>query len=449
MLRLLLSAVLLAPVSGQGLIDHARLGTATQATTGSGGVASRGIDGSTEGTWSAGSVTHTTNTAGSWWEVALAARHDVLEIVVHNRSDCCGARLSNFRVSLFDGVTEVAGADFHTAGTWVPAGGSETLLLPPATAGDSVRITLLGLNAFGDYTLSVAAVEVLGPSPGLTNLAAGGVATQSTTTHGGTADLAIDGWVNGMWTQGSITHTDTAATNSWWEVDLAGTWRLAELHLFNRGDCCWTRLSNYRVSVFSGAGEVWGQDYFVGTGSVDQHGRHAIVLPGGTYGDRVRVELLGTNNDGNGVLALSEVVVLGGAIGKPFCWSASSSLGEPVWLAVHGTQEVARNDLTLSACNLPRGQPALAFYGPDKAAIPAGDGTLCISPGFVGWYLRLGAPVVAGADGQAVFPVDLNAPRSPAGLILPGSTWCFQVWFKDAGGAAGYSFSDAYEVMFQ
>ena len=42
----------------------------------------------------------------------------------------------------------------------------------------------------------------------------------------------------------------------------------------------------------------------------------------------------------------------------------------------------------------------------------------------------------------------LAAPRA-SNLILPGSNWCFQVWFKDAGGAAGYSFSDAYEVMFQ
>ncbi len=449
MLRPLLgAALLLAPASAQTLINHARLGQASQSTMSSGGVASRGIDGSSEGTWTAGSVTNTQNQAGSWWEVDLGARRDVLEIVLHNRADCCHQRLSNFRVSLFDGAAEVAGADFHTAGTWVAAGGSETMLLPPATAGDRVVVALLGPNAYGDDVLSLAEVEVLGPAPGLMNVALGGTATQSTTTHGGTADRAIDGWVNGMWSQGTITHTDTAATNSWWEVDLGHTWLLAEVHLHNRGDCCWTRLSNFHLSVFAGPTEIWGQDYFLGSGNVEQHGRLAVLLPAGTYGDRVRVELLGTNNDGNGVLSLSEVVVLGGAIGTQYCTSAPSSLGEPVKLALHGAEEVAHNELTLTASNLPPGELALGFYGLEQTWIPAGDGTLCVAPGMVGFYLRLGLPVGVGSDGMISFPIDLNAPPSSAGLILPGSSWCFQLWFKDRGGTVGYSFSDAYEVTF-
>lgn len=437
-----------SPVWSQARVNHARHGSAYQSTTNAGAVASRAIDGSTEGDYTQGSVSHTANQPGSWWEVDLGARRDVLEIILHNRSDCCGDRLSNFRVSLFDGATEVHGSNWFMSGGGVAQGGSFPIDLPPAMAGDRVRIALLGPNSAGDDVLSLAEVEVLGPSAGLANLAPLGTASQSSTGYGGIPSRAIDGWINGKWQNSTTTHTDPNDTNSWWEVSLGATWDLAEVLLYNRGDCCWTRLSNFRVSVFSRGAEVFGADYFAGTGNVAQHDKHVVVLPPGTQGDRVRIQLLGKNNDNNGVLSLSEVQVMGGAVGSVYCSSASSSWGEPVYLAAHGTPDVSRNDLTLLASNLPGGV-AMGFYGVNAASLPAGDGTLCITPGWVGFYLRLGKPAQVAPDGVALIPLDLTSPPRSKGLITPGSTWRFQVWFSDAGGTKGYGFSEAIVIQFQ
>lgn len=445
---LIAPALTCLPVLGQARINHARHGVASQSSTTNNGVAGRAIDGSLEGNFNGGSVTHTDNLPGTWWEVDLGARQDVLEIVLHNRADCCQERLSNFRVSLFDGASEVFGVDLHTAGSNVPPGG-EHLLLPPATSGDRVRVQRLGPSPAGSNVLSLAEVEVLGPAPGLMNLAPLGVASQSSIGSGGTPERGNDGLINGLWTVGSITHTDASDFNSWWEVDLGQTWSIAEVLLHNRGDCCWTRLSNFRVSVWAGGFEVFGHDAFVGSGSVAQHDQYEVTLPPGIYGDMVRVQLLGTNNDGNGILSLSEVVVLGGAIGSGYCSSNPSSLGEPVKLAIHGSEDVAHNQVTLAVSNLPPGEMLLLFYGADQASVPLGDGTLCVAPGSGGWYHRLGTPQVVGPDGMAGLPLDLNAPPNPGGMIFSGSTWCFQAWFTDAGGVAGYGLSDAIEVAFQ
>jgi len=43
--------------------------TATQVGTNYGGVASRAIDGNTDGNWNNGSVTHTNSTTNAWWQV--------------------------------------------------------------------------------------------------------------------------------------------------------------------------------------------------------------------------------------------------------------------------------------------------------------------------------------------------------------------------------------------
>ena len=80
---------------------------ATQSSTANGGLASRAVDGNTDGAWSHGSVTHTTeNTSQPWWQVDLQSVQEVGTVTLWNRSDCCGDRLNGveLRVSS-DGTT--------------------------------------------------------------------------------------------------------------------------------------------------------------------------------------------------------------------------------------------------------------------------------------------------------------------------------------------------------
>ncbi|MEM6964782.1 MAG: discoidin domain-containing protein, partial [Bacteroidota bacterium] len=78
-------------------------GTATQSSTGFSGVASRAIDGNTNGNYSGGnSVTHTNNEANAWWELDMGAVEYVGMLELWNRTDCCSGRLSDFYIFISD-----------------------------------------------------------------------------------------------------------------------------------------------------------------------------------------------------------------------------------------------------------------------------------------------------------------------------------------------------------
>lgn len=106
----------------------------------------------------------------------------------------------------------------------------------------------------------------------VSNLAVGGIASQSSTSYGGNASRAIDGSTTGAWASGSVTHTRNAY-DSWWQVDLQTLASINEIRIFNRTEAP-GRLSNFRVSVWSelpetNGLEIWGKDYYSGTGSVN------------------------------------------------------------------------------------------------------------------------------------------------------------------------------------
>ena len=71
---------------------------ATQSTTGYGGVASRGVDGNTNGNYPDGSVTATSEQNEPWWQLDLGEQVSIGRIKLFNRRDCCGKRLSHFYV---------------------------------------------------------------------------------------------------------------------------------------------------------------------------------------------------------------------------------------------------------------------------------------------------------------------------------------------------------------
>jgi len=97
-------------------------------------------------------------------------------------------------------------------------------------------------------SLLVALSYCLGVQAQYTNVALNKVATQSSTNFDATADLAVDGNINGVFGDGSVTHTTTEA-NAWWEVDLGESFELSHISLYNRTDCCSDRLQNYFVFV--------------------------------------------------------------------------------------------------------------------------------------------------------------------------------------------------------
>ncbi len=146
----------------------ARSGTATQSSTGFGGVASRAIDGNNNPSYGGGSITHTATGDGSpWWEVDLRGTFRLDRIVLWNRLDCCSHRLTDFRVRVLDADRGVVVESEHFADGGFPPNQSYEIDLPPATSGRLVRIERLGPDREGQHWLSLAEVEVFEGDRGL------------------------------------------------------------------------------------------------------------------------------------------------------------------------------------------------------------------------------------------------------------------------------------------
>jgi len=127
-------------------------GTAEQSSTSHNGVASRAIDGDTNGNWGNGSVTHTNSTSQPWWQVRLSNDTTIEEIVIWNRTNCCLDRLTNFDVFVYNQagtqVYKTTIADAPSPSVTINTGG---------VIGNRVRVKLKGTNP-----LSLAEVQVFG-----------------------------------------------------------------------------------------------------------------------------------------------------------------------------------------------------------------------------------------------------------------------------------------------
>lgn len=104
-----------------------------------------------------------------------------------------------------------------------------------------VRIELPGAAR----TLSLAEVQVYAAG---VSIGESGEATQSSIDSGGAPGRAIDGVTNGVFTEGSVTHT-AAERGAWWEVDLGDVHQIERVVIWNRTDCCDERLQGFTIQL--------------------------------------------------------------------------------------------------------------------------------------------------------------------------------------------------------
>lgn len=138
---------------------------ATQSSTVNNGEASRAIDGSNNGRYLSGTITHTQFEANPYWEVDLNSVRQIDRIELFNRDldmpATIGERLTNFRVSVLAADRSVVSStDRHTAGTHTRA---VEFWETGGVQGQIVRVEMLG----SVWTrLSLSEVRVLGrPDP--------------------------------------------------------------------------------------------------------------------------------------------------------------------------------------------------------------------------------------------------------------------------------------------
>ena len=82
----------------------------------------------------------------------------------------------------------------------------------------------------------------------INNVARGKDTSQSSYVSGVPASRAVDGNTDGNWANNSVTHT-ALDYQPFWQVDLGSSYTLQTIRIWNRTDCCSTRLSNYYVLV--------------------------------------------------------------------------------------------------------------------------------------------------------------------------------------------------------
>ena len=99
-------------------------------------------------------------------------------------------------------------------------------------------------------SLTLGAIEVASAQSSAVNVAGDGVASQSSTDHGGDASRAIDGDTDGRYGADSVTHTDADDDAPWFQVALAESTEVERIVLWNRTDnCCEQRLRDFTVFV--------------------------------------------------------------------------------------------------------------------------------------------------------------------------------------------------------
>lgn len=281
----------------------------------------------------------------------------------------------------------------------------------------------------------------------VTNIAPAGTATQFEIFGGANAGRSIDGNRSGNWFDQSVSHTGNGM-NSWWQVDFAGQlYQMSEIRLFPRTDCCTVRNSNFRLSVFQGTTEVWGQDFYAGTGQIPFAGEF-VPLPAGTLGDRVRVELNGFNNEGTGWLHLAEVEVDGREVGTSVCGPAqANSTGLPAEVRAVGV-DLPNSPFGLIASSLPADEFGFFLVSQDLGSVipPGSSGVLCLS-GNIGRFNGSGLVQTSNPGGSSFgIVVDTGAlPVNPVQGVVAGETWHFQAWFRDGSTS---NFTDAVSVTF-
>lgn len=163
--------------------------------------------------------------------------------------------------------------------------------------------------------------------------------------------------------------------------------------------------------------------------------------------------------------AFGSTLSSGGDVGSPGVFLATdcafgpecrpaipNSTGEAAELIAFGDRSVGAPLFELQGRHLPVGTAALLLVGPDAASVPGaggGAGTFCIG-GQVGRYVH--QVRTADEDGLVNFAASAGALPGPKGLraALPGETWRFQVWYRDAQPLGGITsnLTDAVAVRF-
>ncbi len=161
------------------------------------------------------------------------------------------------------------------------------------------------------------------------------------------------------------------------------------------------------------------------------------------------IKLRGAIGSLNGI----QLVQFGTPVGTNFCQPNTNSTGLAATMTSFGSATTANNELFLGTTGMPNN--SFGFYitstTADFVALAGGSaGNLCLG-GAIGRGVG-GQIYNSGSNGSFSTIVNLFAMPTPTGSVpvMPGDTWLFQTWHRDAvGGSTTSNFSDGHSITFQ
>lgn len=137
-------------------------------------------------------------------------------------------------------------------------------------------------------------------------------------------------------------------------------------------------------------------------------------------------------------------------VGVNYCQPpAQNSVGTTGQLTARGNVDVSVDLLLLRAIDLPGGVPVLLLASPTSAQTPVmgSQGLLCLGLPIGRYVDRV---LSASPLGSVTFELDLTAIPTPTGpaVVLPGSRWHFQAWYRDQVPGSTSDFASAVRVTF-
>lgn len=153
-----------------------------------------------------------------------------------------------------------------------------------------------------------------------------------------------------------------------------------------------------------------------------------------------------------GTLNALQLIKISPTIGTSYCAPLPNSTGDIARLIAFGSDFALEDSFFLGVDGLPPNQFGFFLTSPQQGSttIP-GSGLLCLD-GPIGRFSQPHQIWNAGPDGSTSLQLPLNAHPTPTGttVVVPGSTYYYQAWYRDAGnGAPASNLSDGRCVQFR
>nr|XP_014344318.1 PREDICTED: uncharacterized protein LOC102352854 [Latimeria chalumnae] len=212
------------------------------------GVPEHAIDGNKNSDFGYLSCTHTAHEKNPWWRVDLKQPYRISAVVITNRGDCCWERLRGAEIYIGNSLEENGTLNPRCASISTVERGSTDSFCCNGMVGRYVTIAIPTREEY----LTLCEVEIYGVpdvNQNGTNVALRGTAIQSSLLDlRGLPEHAIDGNRDSIYGSLSCTHTEHEM-GPWWRVDLQQPYRISDVLITNRGDCCWERLKGAEIHI--------------------------------------------------------------------------------------------------------------------------------------------------------------------------------------------------------